>query len=243
MSAVNPCGVPGGTSANTLADWQMTYHSIATDAIGAPASWNQISNPTSSMSLADWQCAVTQGLSIGPWDDEQIADAQAGFNAVTDCWPCEGSPTGGGFTGACLPGTSWWPQCQGQQVILPSVASRMVQVSQTTGVPVDPQTAAAAKAYSSTPMGSQYPGAVFPYGGGTVGTTPAASTVGVGVSQAIPVSTGSGGTAPAPTSTAPVTSTTTTGSVTGDLSTLVTDLTSNPIYLVLAAVAAYFIFV
>jgi len=234
MSSVNPCGVPGGTSANTLADWQMSYRATAQDAIGAPASWNGISNPTSTMSLAEWQCAVNQGMRIGPWDDEQLADAEAGFNAVSACWPCEGSPTGGGYTGACLPGMPEYPACQTQQVLLPSVAARLQSVSQKSGAPlssfgVPAMIQSGAAAYAQTPTGSQYPGAIFPAGGGTAGMIPQAASIGIsspaGGGSSQPVQ-------PVQTYVPASSGTTTAGTVSGDLSTLVSDLTGNPILLV-----------
>jgi hypothetical protein len=258
MSSVNPCGIPGGTSLNTLSDFQMAYRTAAQQAIGAPGSWNFIDNPAkpgfgaAPWTLQQWQCAVQQGWNVGPWDAEQLADSQAGYNAVTACWPCTGQLTSPG-TVTTTPQTA---------PLLPSVAETYLAIIE--GHPQDPslqssfapytyaQILAAAAQYQATPVGSTIAPGSYPAGGGTVGTIPAARTQGSQIPPLVvnpPAQTptvaaaGSGAVqTSAPAASTPTSASSLTSSITSDISSVWSDLTANPLYLVIGAAAVYFIF-
>jgi hypothetical protein len=209
----NPCGLPSSDPGGTqLSTWLATYESVAQMAIGAPQSWSSINNPTQSMTLNEWQCAVQAGMQVGDWDDEQLADAEAGYNEVTSCWPCSGQiPTAGStYTGACVPGVPGYPNCGGvaPPPLDPTLAARYLSIIQ--AHPTDPalqnsfapytyaEILAAAAQYSATPTGAANPGGYPAPGssGGIVGVIAPPNTPGPVSTQ--PISQPAPAPAPAP---------------------------------------------
>jgi hypothetical protein len=242
-----------------LSDFQMAYRTAAQQAIGAPGSWNWIDNPAkpgfggTPWTLQQWKCA--QGWNIGPWDSEQLADSQAGYSAVSACWPCSGQLTAP-TTVTTTPQTA---------PLLPSVAETYLAIIN--AHPGDPalqnsfapytyaQILAAAAQYQATPVGSTIAPGSYPAGGGTVGTIPAPRTQGAQIPPLVvnppaQTSTVASGTAPsggsvqtsAPAVSTPTSASSLTSSITSDLSTAWSDLTANPLYLVIGAAAVYFLF-